>query len=397
MVEAGEVERVRDRHRDFYQLLAQRAEREVMGPEQKAWLDLLELEHDNYRAALEWSMADTKSAEAATRLAGSLWWFWEVRGYWTEARRWLKAALARPEGVSAAARAKALNAASGIALRLYDMAESKALAQESLELSRQLGDKRTTASCLVILGIDACRIQDYKQAEQLGGESLSLSREAGDNWGAAWALGILGLVAHQERDLPKARALMEESIQGMRAMGHPWGTTIMLVNLGIVAREQGDLAGAVAIFEEALTEFRQLGDKSYVSYTQLNLGTVASALGEHARAARFYADSLALRKELEDRRGMATCVAALACTTAGLGDFERAARLFGAAEAMRERLGGSVPALIRAEHDARVAETRRALGEDRFKTAWDAGRAMPAEQAIEFALASVPEGAARGS
>ena len=397
MVEAGEVERVRNRHRDFYQNLAERAELELTGPEQKTWLDRLEIEHDNYRAALEWSMADAKGAEAATRLAGSLWWFWEVRGYWSEARRWLKAALARKEGVSAAARAKALNAASGIALRQGDSAETKAFAQESLELSRQLGDKRTTASCLVILGTQACRMQDYKQAAELSGESLTLSREVGDNWGTAWAQGILGLVAAEEKDYTRATALMEESIQGMRTLGTQWGMGIMLVNLGLVTREQGDLARAVSLFEEALGVLRQLGDKSYISYTQLNLGAVASALGEHTRAAQLYADSLALRKELEDRRGMATCVAALGCTAAGLGDFDRAARLLGAAEAMRERVGGSIPALIRKEHEGRVVETRQALGDIRFKTAWDAGRAMTAELAIEFALASVPEGAARGS
>jgi len=397
MVEGGEVERVRNRHRDFYQHMAERAELELTGPEQKTWLDRLEIEHDNYRAALEWSIADAKGAEAATRLAGSLWWFWEVRGYWSEARRWLNAALARTEGVSAAARAKALNAASGIALRQYDMAESKALAQESLELSRQLGDKRTTASCLVILGTYACRVEDYKQAEQLSGESLTLSREAGDNWGTAWAQGILGLVAREEKDYTRATALMEESIQGMRALGTQWGMGIMLVNLGLVTREQGDLARAVSLFEEALGVLRQLGDKSYISYTQLNMGAVASAMGEHARAAQLYGDSLALRKELEDRRGMATCVAALGCTAAGLGDFDRAARLLGAAEAMRERIGGSIPALIRKEHEGRVAETRQALGEDRFKTAWAAGRTLPAEQAIELALASVPVGAAPSS
>jgi hypothetical protein len=91
---------------------------------------------------------------------------------------------------------------------------------------------------------------------------------------------------------------------------------------------------------------------------------------------------------------MATCVAALGCAAAGLGDVDRAARLLGAAEAMRERLGATVPGLLRKEHDARVAQTRQALGEDAFAAAWAQGRMMSADEAIAYALAGAPEAAA---
>ncbi len=397
LVEAREAEAVRNRHRAFFMNLAERAELEFHGVLQKVWLDRLEADHDNLRAALEWSRADPQGAEAGLRLASSLWWFWEVRGFWSEGRRRLNAALARTEEIPTAARAKALTAAGALALRQGDLAEAGTLAQQSLELSRQLGDKRTTASCLVILGVYACRLEDYKRAEALGGESLTLSREVGDNWGTAWAQSILGLVAREEKDHAKARALLEESLGRMRALGHQWGIAIVLSNLGVLARDLGEFERAVPLFEEALNLFRQLGDKGFTAYSQLNLGIVASALGEHARAGRLYAACLALRKELEDWRGVATCLAALACTAAGLGDFDRAARLFGAAEAQRDRVGAGISAVIRREYDRRVEETAQGLGAESFKAAWAAGRALAFEQAIEDALAGLPEGAVQGA
>ena len=387
LVESGETETVRSRHRDVFLQLAEQVELHLRGPEQKAWLDRLEVEHDNFRAALEWSKADAEGVEAGLRLAGALWWFWEVRGYWKEGRQWLDDVLGRAEDVSTEAHVKALNAAGAIAIRQGEGSRAAELANKSLTLSRRLGDKRGTASCLVILGIHACSLEDYKKAEALGDESLNLSRELGDNWGAAWAKIILGLVAREERDYAKATALMEESLAQSRAMGHQWSIAITTLDLGLIARDQGDLERAAALFEEASATFRQLGDKSFNAYSQLNLGTIASAMGEFGRAAILYREALTVRKDLGDKRGIATCLAALGCVAAVLGQFRRAARLFGAAEALREAIGASIPALLRSEYDRQVAAASTGLGDPTFKAAWAEGRATSADAAVEFALA----------
>ncbi len=387
LVESGETEAVRSRHRDFFLHLVEQAEPQLLGRDQKAWLDRLETEHDNFRAALEWSRTDPGGIEAGPRLAGALWWFWEVRGYWTEAREWLKDILARAGDSSTEAHVKALNAAGSLAIRQADLRQASVLGRRALDLSRQLGDKRGTASCLVILGIYACTLEDYKQAEALGGESLSLSRELGDNWGTAWAKITLALVAREERDYAKAASLLEESLALSRAMGHQWSIAIGTVNLGLVVRDQGDLERAAVLFAEALAMFRQLGDKSFIAYSQLNLGTIASAMGDFVRAGTLYRATLAVRRDLGDRRGIATCLATLACIAAGLPKFERAATLFGAAEAMREAIGASIPAFLRSEYDRQVAATTIGLGDATFKAAWAEGRAMSAEAAVDFALA----------
>ena len=385
--ESGETERIRDRHRDFFLQLAERAELELRGPEQKTWLDRLEIEHDNLRASLTAALADSEGAEVGLRLAGALWWFWEVRGgYWTEARQWLRQTLAHAGDAPAAVRVKALNAAGALAQRQGDHQHAEALARESLALSRQLGDKRGAASCLAILGIQACRLEDYKQAEALGGESLNLSQEAGDNWGTAWARSILGTVAREERDYARATTLFVESLAQFKTLGHQWGMAIVLLNLGLVAQDLGEHRRAETLLEEALAQFRQLGDRGYIAYTQLLLGTMAAALGDYDRARALYRATLAIRKELQDKRGIATCLATLACVASGLKDYERAARLFGAAESLRETVGASIPAWIRGEYDRQVAVTSSALGEAVFKAAWAAGREMPLEQAVDYAL-----------
>ncbi len=387
LVESGEAAAVRTRHRDFFLTFAERAEPQFQGPDQKIWLDRVEVELDNLRAALEWCRIDPEGSEAGLRLAGALWWFCEVRGYWTEARQWLKDTLSRGEPSASAARIKALNAAAGLALRQGDRKETAALAEQALALSRQSGDKRGAASCLVLLGIHACSLENYKQAEALGGEGLNLSQEVGDNWGSAWARMILGLVAREQGDLDKATALLEQSLVQIRALRHEWGTGMILTNLGMISRDRGEFQRATALLDEALAVFQQLGDKGFTAYTQLNLGAMASAMGDHRRAEALYKACLIIRRELQEKRGIATCLAALGCCAAGLGQFTRAAVLFGAAEALRDATGASLPPYFRTEYERRVAITTRELGEAAFRTAWADGRKMSLDQAIDFALA----------
>jgi predicted ATPase/predicted negative regulator of RcsB-dependent stress response len=390
LMESGEAERIRLRHRDAFLNLAERAELELQGPGQKAWFDRLEAEHDNFRAALDWARA-AGDREAALRLAGALWWFWEVRGYWTEGRQWLNDTLARAGEASTAARVKALNASASLALKQGEYKQAAAMAEESLILSRQLGDKRAAASCLVVLGVHACVLEDYKRAEALGGESLNLSREAGDNWGAAWANITLAMVAKEEKDYARASATLEEALAQLRGFGHQWGAAVALLQMGLVRRDQREFEQATQLLEQAREQFSQLGDKAYAAYTQLNLGQVAAALGDYERATALYRATLAVRRELKDRRGMATCLTALGCCSAALREYDRAARLFGAAEALREAARAVIPAYFREEYERKRAETAAALGDEAFKTAWAAGRAMPLERALEFALVGAGE------
>lgn len=386
LVAAGEEETVRRRHRDWYLQFAEQAEHELQGPALESWLERLEAEHDNIRAALEWCKSVEPNPEYGLRLAGAIWHFWEVRGYLTEGREWLESLLTKGAGVLSTARVKALNGAGILALVQGDFPRAVALGEESLNLSRKLGDKRGIASCLNILGLDACRLEKYDRAAQFGEESLALSREAGDKWGVAGAGLTLGLVARGQGDYTRASTLLEESVKQFRQLGDKWASTITLNNLGLVLREMGEYQRAQTILEETLALFRELGDRWGIAFSLANLGIVAWDRREYDRAAGLFEESLPLRKELRDRRGTATSLTGLAVVAVGLGDAERAAVLFGAAEALREALGVPPPPFIRDHYDRTVAEARGKLGDAAFTAAWQRGRTMTPDQAIEYAL-----------
>jgi len=383
---AGEEETVRRRHRDWYLEFAEQAEHELQGPALQAWLERMEAEHDNIRAALEWCRTAEPNPEYGLRLAGAVWHFWEVRGYLSEGREWLESALVKGAQILTTSRVKALNGAGILALIQGDDVRAASAGQEALALSRRLGDKRGQASCLNILGLNACRLERYDQAAQLGEESLALNREVGDTWGIAGARLTLGLVARGQGDYARAAALLEESVQQFLQLGDKWASTVTLNNLGLVLRELGAHERAQTVLEQTLALFREIGDRWGIAFSLANLGIVAWDRREYERAARLFAESLPLRQELQDRRGISTSLTGLAVVAVQRGQMERAAVLFGAAEALREALTLLPPPFIRDAYTRHVAAVRDALGEAAFTAAWQRGRGMTTDQAMAYAL-----------
>jgi predicted ATPase/class 3 adenylate cyclase len=385
--EGGDAEAVRRRHRDWYMQFVETAEPELQGPALESWLRRLEAEHDNVRAALEWCRTSESNPEYGLRLAGAMWHFWEVRGYWTEGREWLEGALKRAADLTVPPRAKALTGAANLAFFQGDFARASALGTESLALGRKLGDKRAIASCLNILGLEACRLEKYDQAARLGEESLALSQEVGDTWGAAGAHLILGLVARGAGDYARAAPLLEEGVNQFRRLGDKWATALAVNDLGLVLREMGEYDRAHKLLEEGLALFRELGDRWGIGFSLANLGIVAWNRAQHDQAAALFNESLNLRKVLGDRRGISTALTGLAVVATAQGRPESSAILFGAAEALRDALGIPPPPFIRDDYNRHLGGVRASLDEPVFAAAWQRGRAMTMEQAIEYAQA----------
>ena len=196
LLEAGEGEQLRNRHLDFFLHWAERVEPEVRGPQQLEWLDQLEAEHDNLRAALEWSLTQAEHGEASLRLAGALPVFWNQRGYVNEGLAWLEKVLASPTAPRAGgARAKALYGAGFLACWQGDrMATARTWLEESVGLWRMLGSAGQTglAHALATLG-EAMRILgDPAAARSLADEAVALCREQDERWGLAYALDQFG-------------------------------------------------------------------------------------------------------------------------------------------------------------------------------------------------------------
>lgn len=390
LVESGEEKSTRTRHRDWFLLLAERGERYLQGREQRVWLDLLETEHDNLRLALEWCKATEGDTEYWLRLAGALWRFWEVRGYWSEGRAWLDGALAQSEGSATPSRVKVLNGAGYLASFQGDYPRAVSLGEESLDLSRRLGDKRGTVSCLNILGIEACRLEKYDRAAQLGKESLVLSEEVGDWWGTMDARIVLAFVARAAGDYDRASTLLEEIVPQVRQVGDKWRLAMALNYLGLVKRDLGNYTEARAVLEETLALAKELGDKWGAAFAQSNLGIVAWYQQDYLRAGDLFATSLRLRADVGEKRGIVTSLVGLAAVAAVQGEAERAAMIFSAAETLRGMIGVPLPPFIRGSFEQLVADTRAALGEARFAEVGARGRALALQAAIAYALEPTP-------
>jgi tetratricopeptide (TPR) repeat protein len=305
----------------------------------------LEAEHDNLRAAMEWSL-NGGEPEAGLRLASAVWRFWFIHGYLSEGRRWLEMLLKRSDRVSTAVRANALLAAGNLAV---------------------FGQS------------------DFAAGRSYYEESLVLWREAGDDGGVARLLNGLGMLAAGQGDHAAARNLYEEALMIRRRLGDKWGVANSLHNLGRVVFRQGDYATANTLLKESLAIWRELGDKQNIAMALVNMGFIACSQDDYPSAKAYVAESLAIRQELGDKRGIAYALEGFAWLAAAQGHGARAARLFGAAETLRAALGAPLPPADRPYYDRMVGTARSAIGEDQFSAAWGEGRAMTLEQAVREA------------
>jgi predicted ATPase/class 3 adenylate cyclase len=341
LFESGEASDLRQRHFDWFLALAEHAEPELDGPRQRQWLDRLEREHENLRAALQWA-EESHQAESGLQLGRKLWQFWWVRGYLAEGRDRLASLLAGAEpSARTAARAKALHGAGILAQDQGDYRAARALHEESLAIKRELCDRAGVAASLNNLGHVARLQGDYRAARALYEEGLAIGRELGDPRGLAFSLRGLGLIARYQGDLIAARAYYEESLAIARRLGDERAVAISLNNLALVALDSGDPEAARVYYQESLTIKQELGDRRGIAFALNGLGLTALYRGEDEPARRYFVDSLAIRRELGDRRGTAFSLHGLGTLALRTGDYAGARALYEESLAIRRELGDS--------------------------------------------------------
>jgi predicted ATPase/class 3 adenylate cyclase len=387
LVESGESQLVRGRHRDHFLSLAEEIQLKLHGPEQAKWLGVLEEEHDNLRQALTFCLEEPDGGEKGLRLGTALHKFWWVRGYWTEGRERWRLLLAHPSGQERnKLRADALNGAGILAWIQSDYALARSLLQDSLAIWREFGHKRGIASSLGNLGILAEQQGDYVTARSLLEETLEIDRELGNKADIASTLISLGIVAAEQADYDLARPLFEESLAYYRELEDKQSMAISLGNLANVARARGEYASARSLNEQSLAIHRELGNRQGISSTLGNLGIIAEQQGDCASARSLLRDSLIIRKEIGDQRGIAAALDSFASLAIREQEPERSARLWGAASALREVLGSPLSPKERAKQQQEAASARQILGDAVFAAAWEEGRLMTSEQAAAYAL-----------
>jgi DNA-binding CsgD family transcriptional regulator/tetratricopeptide (TPR) repeat protein len=390
LVQTGAAEVVKRLHAEYFLALAEEAEPELWGSEEVEWLEHLEAEHDNLRAALSWALEVGKS-ELGLRLAGALWKFWDVRGYYGEGLAWLKRVLARGSRVSAA-RIKALEGEGWLTLYSGEMDEAGIAAREGLKLSDEAGlGGAVTAKFLNILGWIAIFERDQDRVKELFEESLSVYREAGDMRGIAGSLQSLANAAGLQGDYERAKKLYRESLALCRKLGGTHPLADCLLSFGYYLLLEGDYERGEALNKEAAALLRGHGHTGELRYPLDNLGWATLFQGDHERARSYYEQSIVLCKELGDKMIASESLEGLACVAADRGETERAARLFGAGEGLREVLGFHHVPFFEALREPYLAAARSRLDEEVWESAWAEGRAMTLEGAVKYALAKEAE------
>jgi predicted ATPase/class 3 adenylate cyclase len=430
LVASEELTRTKEAHASWFLELARTAEPHLPGPSAVSWLDRLESDHDNLRGALDWLRSQGDGDRALT-LASSLWRFWWLRGHVAEGREQLETALAVTGSEASAARASALDGAGVLAEAQGDYDRAEALHQESLTLSRDRGDKTGIARALGNLGVVAFDRGDTGQATALLEESLALAREIGDQLLVATALNDLGIVAYERGDLDRAEPLYQESLAlrrqagsgseiarslnnlagvafarddfdracqlfaeslGLyRDAGDRWGAAGAQVNMAVATHLQGDAPRAVALLEESRLLFQGVGDRRGAAVAALNLANALRDSGDLPLAIDRYREGLGEFAAAGDHRGVAQVFLGLGGVMARAGQFESAAKLLGAASALN---AGEEPDSPEEFHEAAnlkadLGAIRAALGEEAFSAAWDAGRVLSLDAAVQVALSPV--------
>ena len=410
---------IRDRHLRYFLELAERAELELTGPQAAECLNKLEIELDNLRAALEWSL--DRDILSGLRLATALLWFWDENGHLRDGLYWLDQLLSHAEAQSPTIlRAKALSI-QGI------LGGSRESFDESLKLYRELGDQNGLAFCLLYLGRLIFQ-EDNEQAQQLITESLALYQQLGDQLGISEALSHLGLIASDVKDYERARTYLEEGLAICRKISYVAGMTRTLADLGLLALKQEDYPAARHWLEESLATQNSIGKGGAIIYSLLALGELSLREGDYAQARAYYERSLSVaekagispwaplkwipvhlgyialrqgniaqaKKHFEDSQqsfketgitiGIVYTLEGQASLATLEGHLAQAARLFAWADVMRETLGNTRPPVEQLSVDRDLATIRAGLDEGTFAAAQTKGREMSMDDAVAYAL-----------
>jgi len=348
LLQSGEATAVQRRHaRTFLEFASQGVMKGTKFPSvvEVAAINRWEVEHDNFRAALAWSLSPDGDRELGMRLSSRLSQFWQMRGYLTEGRMWREALLADEQGVSADARAEAWSLAGHA--RIYDehIDDGEACFRKSLSLYEELGDRVGVAWQQAWLGWVQVTRAEYEQVAALAQAAHDALRAAGDDLGAAVALEGWGEAEYLEGDFSRAKQLFEESLASAQRLINPYVVGRRLTRLGQVAQAQDDYERAVELIQEGLTTCMSAGDNSGATMALCALAGVALSQGQAARAAR----------------------------------------LLGAVASLEEQAGSAMWFLDRLEYQRSLTQARARLPAADFEAAWQIGRSMTLLQAVDHA------------
>jgi predicted ATPase/DNA-binding CsgD family transcriptional regulator len=387
LAQSGELDSARRAHAEFFLGVVEQIEPRLTGDQQQHWLEQLDGEHNNLRAALQWAIAH--AAPLAVRLSGALQRFWYARSYLREGIGWLEAALDAASIVPDVDRLKALCGAALLATALARLEAAERHCRAALALALQIGDDATTAAVLQPLAVILAWRGRYTEAGATIAESVALSQRSDDPVGAAIARAYQGHIAFFAGDFAAARPALREARATLQAHQHVWGLAFASYGAGLVELMLGKIAPAQTLLAAALELDRSIGNRRGMIRSLWGLGTVARLQGNIATARANLAQSLALAHELGDVWSVGMALEAVASLLVDTGRGEDAARALGFATALREALGAPLTAVIAAEHERVLQELGRLLGTQALAALLNEGRTVTVERVLQI-IEAVP-------
>ncbi len=347
--ESGEQVQLRNRHLNHYLELAQKAHPILKYAEQIIWMNRLDLEIDNFRFALDWSL-QSEMVETGLHLACELGEFWWRQGYASEGLTWLNRLLDKQNK--------------------EDQAFAHALVQAA-RLSREMGN--------------------YKQAKSFCDRSLELSRELDYQEGVAEALCLLGIIEHYYvGNLEKVIELLEEGLAIFLQLGDEWKVATNRLYLADAKHRIGEYEQADGLFRECLAFFQEIGDQWGISFALGGVGDLTRLRGDYEEALILFRESVEINVEMGDILAIAYLYEGIATTYIEQKRFQPAVRLWGFVGSLRDSIHSLLPLAYQEYYAAYLETARSALGEDAYETALQEGGAFTLEQATALALQPTP-------
>jgi predicted ATPase/DNA-binding CsgD family transcriptional regulator len=428
---SGEEDIARSAHAEFYLTLAEEAEPELRKAQQVLWLERLEQEHDNLRAALHWLTAQ-EDDEKALRLCAALWRFWVMRGHLSEGSQWLERTLAGSQDKITQIRAKALEGAGRIAIYQSNLDRAACLFAELAALFPTLGDKRIAALSFNAMGYVQRHKGNYAAAQARFEQSLALYQDIQDRWGIAETLWLMSDRAYFQGDCRTALALGRESLSIYQELGDKTNMPVVLLSLATILTFQGEYEQARILLEESIAISCELGDKHGFNYAYglSIIGRITFYNGDCIKGLALLQQSLQIFRELDIQRGIAHALGFLGHLTLhhrdpaaartfleeglsrsmklddkwimtisldGLGkvlavqkQMKWAALLWGRSDALRETITTYSRPVECIDYKPLISYVRTALGEKAFAAAWEEGRKMSLGEIWTALVSSIP-------
>ncbi|MGD0244109.1 MAG: LuxR C-terminal-related transcriptional regulator [Streptosporangiaceae bacterium] len=380
---------VRVAHRDYYLSLVETGATRLRGPEEVRWLDRIEAEFDNIRAALAFSMADPGEAGPGLRLAAGLKWFCFMRGHSGEIIEALGALLARPDVREPTRdRARALAARCHLLNNFGPSPAILAMAEEAVAIGRGLGDDYVAGDALCALCWFTFMSGDLPAALALVEEAVALARSSGDPHLLTTALSHRATFNGESGDLAAAAVDQQELLALARTAGDNYVLALTLMNLGVDQITAGELRAGTTYLQESLRVADAHGYQHMASVVTANLGYVHLMEEDAASARRPFISVLDRARATGEMTLVHVAVLGLALVASADGDPAVAATLHGAADHLYEQAGQAYDALdlrLRATGHARLLDL---LGQAAFEAACQCGRALSQADAVALALST---------